>query len=244
MRVIINADDFGLNSTVNFRTNELIKQGKITSATILANAPCADEAIEIALNSSLASFGVHLNCTEGVPLCREAVPEHMLDDSGIFRLEKLESSNDIVNSARFIYREWALQLERVISSGVNVSHIDSHHHMHTRPWLLPILMRLQKEFGICRVRNTMNIYPVDLEIRNLLRLKKKIWSSVLRMSGVRMTSFFTSFAYYESVSWDRGLDTVELMVHPGHPKFDQETTMLENTDLQSLGVELITYHDL
>jgi predicted glycoside hydrolase/deacetylase ChbG (UPF0249 family) len=244
VRVIINADDFGLNSPVNVRTNELIKQGKITSATILANAPCADEAIEIALSSSLASFGVHLNCTEGVPLCREAVAEPFLDDSGKIMREKLGLFSDIDNSAKFVYREWTMQLERVISSGVNVSHIDSHHHMHTRPWLLPILIKIQKEFGIRRVRNTMNIYPQDLTISGGLRLKKKIWSSALRCSGARMTSFFTSYKYHEAISWKRALDTVELMVHPGHPSFAEETNMLEDNDLQSRGFELITYHDL
>ena len=244
MKVIINADDFGLNSTVNSRTNELIRQGKITSATIIANAPCTDEAIELALSSSFASFGVHLNCTEGVALCRDTISEPFLDGNGNIMREKLGLLGNIDSSAKFIYREWTLQLERIIRSGINISHIDSHHHMHTRPWLFPILMKIQKKFGIARVRNTMNIYPKDFEISGSLKLKKKIWSSVMHCSGSKMTTFFTSYKFHEEIPQTRASDTVELMVHPGHPGFSDETRMLENNELQLRGFELINYNGL
>ena len=76
--LIINADDFGLNKSVNGAVSELFQLGAITSATILAPAPLSEEACRISAGSGLA-VGVHwtLNsewADEVEALCRDLVP--------------------------------------------------------------------------------------------------------------------------------------------------------------------------
>ena len=47
MRVIVNADDFGLNACVNDRILDLMSRRRITSATLIANSPAVEEAVLI-----------------------------------------------------------------------------------------------------------------------------------------------------------------------------------------------------
>lgn len=68
MKVIINADDFGLNREVNAAILDLIGRGGITSVTMLANASAIQEGVKKLPKDSPCSFGVHLNLPEFAPL--------------------------------------------------------------------------------------------------------------------------------------------------------------------------------
>src|SRR5215470_3810176 len=60
MRIIVNADDFGFDDDSVDATIECIERGCVTSATIMANMPASDRAIEFARTRPDVSFGVHL----------------------------------------------------------------------------------------------------------------------------------------------------------------------------------------
>ena len=64
MRVIINADDFGLNTDVNDRIIELMSRRCIASATLIENAPAVDEAVRSVPRGGSCSIGVHINLAE------------------------------------------------------------------------------------------------------------------------------------------------------------------------------------
>src|SRR5436190_23836304 len=60
MRIITNADDFGLDTDGTASTIECFAAGALTSATIMPKMPCTDQAVEYALANPQYSFGVHL----------------------------------------------------------------------------------------------------------------------------------------------------------------------------------------
>ena len=68
MRVIINADDFGLNTDVNDRIIELMSRRCIASATLIENAPAVEEAVRSVPRGRNCSIGVHINLAELPPL--------------------------------------------------------------------------------------------------------------------------------------------------------------------------------
>ena len=63
MKLILNADDFGLSPSVNKGIVEAFQQGIISSATMMMNTPYTDEAIELAKKHNLKNIGIHLNLT-------------------------------------------------------------------------------------------------------------------------------------------------------------------------------------
>ena len=84
MRVIINADDFGYSKQVNEAIENAIIAEKISSTTIMANAPFFEEAVAIAHKYDGISYGVHLNLVEFEPLTNREIFTHynLLDSDG------------------------------------------------------------------------------------------------------------------------------------------------------------------
>ena len=60
-KIIINADDFGLNSAVNEAVLASAESGILSSATVMANMPGFFEATRGALSYPRLGVGVHLN---------------------------------------------------------------------------------------------------------------------------------------------------------------------------------------
>ncbi|MBQ7603262.1 MAG: ChbG/HpnK family deacetylase, partial [Clostridia bacterium] len=65
MKLIINADDFGLSSSINRGIVECIEAGIISSTTMMMNTPYTAEAIKMAKDMGLKNVGIHLNLTYG-----------------------------------------------------------------------------------------------------------------------------------------------------------------------------------
>jgi predicted glycoside hydrolase/deacetylase ChbG (UPF0249 family) len=252
MRIIINADDFGMNPSVNEAVLDLLARNRISSVSMLANASSVEDAARRIPAGLNCSFGVHLNLTQFAPLTRvsERGPlANCLDEKGCFAGADIFRAAKITGPLReAMFKELCLQVERILSLGVEVSHFDSHHHIHTIPGLFPVLKRVQKHFRIRKVRNTLNLYHPG-SVGALHLLKKAIWSFALRQYYRTVTtSGFASFAVFFDTAKTNVLshDSIELMVHPGHPEFEQETRLLYSDWQEEIlfATELINYRDL
>lgn len=71
-KLFINADDFGLNASVNKAIVESFNSGLINSTTVMANMPGFEEAVNLIHEYKLdRNIGVHLVLTDGLPLTEE-----------------------------------------------------------------------------------------------------------------------------------------------------------------------------
>lgn len=232
MKLITNADDLGASRSVNAAIFELMAEGLVTSATILANAPATEEACAESGKHPGRSFGVHLNLTEFRPLT--ANPE-LAKLMGEGRGDGPVRNPRILAALRKpVFEEWGAQVKRVQSLGVAVSHLDSHHHVHTIPTLFPVLKAVQKECGITKVRISKNLYTRHEQPSLLLRFKKQLFNAVLRTwHKTKTTDVFTDLAGFrenreliERRSW-----TVEIMLHPGGAGSEMESRQFGDPDL-------------
>jgi predicted glycoside hydrolase/deacetylase ChbG (UPF0249 family) len=255
-RVIINADDLGLSQRVNDAIFGLMARGRLTSATIMAAGPAVEDACRRAKELPACSFGVHMNLTDLVPITHDDALRPLLNDQGGFA-RKARDAAYTPSLLAAVEREWIAQIEKVRAllapHGVAISHLDSHHHVHTHAPLFKVLKRVQRATGVQRVRTTMNLYhPTDPLVGGVKqRAKKKLWDLGLRWSSprTRCADLFTWFWIYHdllpNVSTAR---TVELMVHPGSddPIFRREEELMDTPwETRARGpVELVSYNDL
>lgn len=155
-RIIINADDLGINSKVNNAIDKALQKGLISSSTILANSTTWNEIHKIVERNTNASFGVHLNLTQGLAITKsKTLREYGITDENNhfsdWRKKKIVFTPELLEA---IYNEWDTQIHCVLhENNIPITHIDGHHHIHTLDVLQPVLLRLIKKYNIKAVRN-------------------------------------------------------------------------------------------
>lgn len=251
MLLIINADDLGASKGINDEIFELMSEGLVTSASIMANAPAFEHAVSRMEKFPTCSFGVHLNLTAFAPLGLMKGMEQVIDVHGHLSPALFKTS---INSATraAAYQELVMQVTRAIDAGIPVSHFDSHQHVHTIPKLLPVFKRLQRTFGIRKVRTTINLLPPGDRMSSARSLKKRLFRNALRHFPATQSpeglgdfkDFHMALRSGNCPSYPR----LELMVHPGTPVqcYREEIAMLRSDWRAFLpaGVRLGSYHSV
>lgn len=247
-RFIINADDCGKSIEVNLAIKNCIEAGLITSTTIMANMGDFDGALSLYHDySDRISFGFHLNLDEGEPI----IKNDLLVERGFYKIEKGKMVMAVPNFRKpidknirdAIYHEMEAQITKLFDNGIEVSHIDSHHHLHTSPFILPLVAKLAKKYGIKYIRSIRNYYPMSFN--KCLKFGWKVYASLL-YSGCGMTQYFCSATEYVQSDFRVQDKLIELMCHPGHPKkmFVEEINLLESfINNHHSEIELVSYRD-
>lgn len=253
IKLVINADDFGYSTEINRAIIQLIGTNKLTSATAMANAPAFEQAATESHKWPDCSFGLHLVLTEFFSLSQHPalLDAGIVDENWEFiGEEKLLSIKPSVALINAVIDEWSAQYMRAIDCGMQISHVDSHQHVHTIPWLFPALKLFQRKYSISTIRTTKNLYS-DLEPppSKKLMLSKKIWHLALRNAvRTKTTDYFTSFNSFLSLMKSDSVPTgtLEVMCHPGHQSFREETNLLlENWEASNSGeFELVSYYQI
>lgn len=250
MHVIVNADDLGASQQVNSAIFEMMSQEYVTSATLLANGPYLKEAVNSISLFPKCSFGIHLNISEYRPLLAQENIQPLLGENGFFleddTIRKIKITSSLLQA---IFNEFCAQIEKVMSFGIVISHIDSHQHVHTIPSIFFILKKLQKKYGLRKVRISRNVYSDDMKISKGLVFKKRIFNFMLRnYYKTKTTSAFTDFLtfYRNPMVVNNGCKSIELMVHPGLNDYKYETSLLSTrwADGLSSRVSFINYNQL
>ncbi|MGC8846717.1 MAG: ChbG/HpnK family deacetylase, partial [Candidatus Hydrogenedens sp.] len=128
--LIINADDFGMNHATNMATIRALRVGGVTSSTVMVPCPWFPEAVSIIKENPKVSIGVHTTLTSewgkykwGPVLGRTAVPS-LCDEMGYFYADVpfvyLNAKPEEVE------KEVRAQIDKALSAGIDVTHIDSH----------------------------------------------------------------------------------------------------------------------
>lgn len=158
-RLIVNADDFGLTSGVNQAIVELHGHGLLTSATLMARASATEEAIQLALAHPNLGVGCHVVLVDGSPITPvELLPcltgaKDFSPTLGSFLVRIHTGQATGCNIAQDIETETHAQISRLQSSGLNLTHIDTHKHTHMFPAVLRPVLRAARAAGIRAIRN-------------------------------------------------------------------------------------------
>lgn len=126
MKLIFNADDFGLTESVNLAIVDCFKAGVVKSTTIMMNQPGTAHAIELYQQRLIPEVGLHFTVTAGKPLSDPKDVPSLVDEDGHFL-----SKQALFNKSDVCVNEVALELkaqyQAAIDAGLQINHIDSHH---------------------------------------------------------------------------------------------------------------------
>lgn len=188
LRLIINADDFGLTSGVNRAIAEANRSGVLTSATIMANARAVEEAVSLSRELPTLRTGCHVVLIDGEPV--SAGVTSLTNGSTRFRSSLKEFAVAAVRrriSEEEIEREAEAQIRKIQARGITVTHLDSHKHTHIFPHVLRPILRAARTCGVQAVRNPFE--PLRCWPRRLVLGAPALW---LRSAGVFCFQMFAS----------------------------------------------------
>jgi len=220
------ADDLGLHKSVNDGIIFLLKEGKISGASLMANGEAFEDAVKKCLEVELPNIGIHLNLVEQKSVVSD---EQMSKNHRIFFLKYLLG----LVKKDHIQREFEAQFKKIIQAGIRPLFINGNQHLHLLPGIMNMCIKLAIEYNVSYIRIVNE--PVNLSggkffrklqllFLNLLSLvaKKKI-----KRAGLDCNDFFVGFInagnmsgsdikYAEDLAKKYPDKIVELGCHPGY----------------------------
>ena len=155
MQVILNADDFGRSTSINQAVMRAHREGVLTSASLMVAEEAAEEAVSLARETPTLAVGLHLVVAGGKAVLSSQQIPHLVDEAGRLPTYPVGIGFRYYVSPtmrRELAREVAAQFDRFASTGLPLSHVDGHLHMHMHPTVFGLLIPLAEQYGACGVR--------------------------------------------------------------------------------------------
>lgn len=155
IQLIVNADDFGFSNAVNMAVVKARQQGLLTSASLMVAGDAAAEAVAIAKDDPGLAVGLHLVLSSG----KACLPREMIPN--LVSRESMFSLNPALAAFRYyidprsrlqLRLEIKAQFEAFAETGLPLSHVDGHQHLHTHPAALPTVIEFALKYGAQGIR--------------------------------------------------------------------------------------------
>lgn len=243
-QLIINADDFGIHPAVNEAVRKAATEGILTSTSLMAGGDAFDEAVEMARSMPSLGIGIHLTLVGGIkPVLPPSEVPSLTWDNGVFchdygKLIVRDLEGKI--SLSEVYAEWDAQIQKIMNTGLPVTHMDGHQHMHMWPHFYPIARDLAKKYHISCMRvpdedvlfGMKDGHIIRWAVKNGLSLLSRMHRSDLKKNHIRTNDHFFGMLYGGHLSPERFAKFI-LQTRPGiteimcHPSAD--TRAMEDT---------------
>lgn len=211
LKLIINADDFGMNEGVSRGIVRGLTEGIVSDTTLMVGMPYAEQAAALVLEAGIRNVGIHLTLTCGKPVSQAQAVPSLVDENGCFYPKTalmLEHAKAVD-----VEKEYRAQIAKFFSLGLGMTHIDSHHHSHFYGDNLDIAIKLAKEL------------KVPMRHHNIVAGRDT--KAAILEAGLKTTDEFTIGFYQHGVSikqlqkeidkhLDGGIQSLEVMCHPAY----------------------------
>lgn len=209
MKLIMNADDFGLTPKVNDAIIQCLQAGVVKSTTLMINqAAVSDAMARINAGDVIGDVGLHITLTAGKPILAPEFVTSLVDDAGYFLKKPQLFSRTTINVEQ-AYQEMHAQYQRALELGLRPSHIDSHHFAATLPQLKCAFVQFLNDIGLPARRVDM----FDPGLGGLTVPTTDAFDMNFFDQGVSEQQLQQLILKYQKIIPKNG--TLELMCHPG-----------------------------
>ena len=154
-KLIINADDFGRHQSINNAIIQGHVLGCITSASLMPGGNAFQDAVDKAIEHPQLGIGIHLTLIGEKPVMNPAEIPSLVDDKGYLLKEYTQFLARFLRgkiNLSEVRAELTAQLDKVVASGVRITHIDSHQHLHVLPGINDIVLDIAELHNIKALR--------------------------------------------------------------------------------------------
>lgn len=143
-QLIVTADDVGLDRGMTEGAIRAHREGIVTACSVVANGREFDDAIARLRDVPTLAAGVHLALVEERSLTGLRMPRKYTSFVPLYLARLIPIAA--------IERELRAQIERVLATGLRVTHLNGHQHLHMLPRVFAVVARLAREYEIPYVR--------------------------------------------------------------------------------------------
>ena len=240
IKIIFNADDFGISPGVNQAIFKAHTEGILNSTSLMINQEFAEEAISMAHKMPDLTIGLHVNLTNEKPATLPSDIPSLVGADGKFKhgfvkllILSFLHPKQLQQQA---YIEIKAQIEKYLNTGLKLNHLDGHRHVHMIPAIFKAVKRLQNEYNIPRIR-VMNEHLFNT-IRQNKGFSYLFDGGIVKYFLLRFLSFLNhhqeknyfytilytcklSKAQFDNIKIPSNFEAVEIMIHPGIPEIDK-----------------------
>jgi chitin disaccharide deacetylase len=232
-RLIINADDLGVNPQRSHGIFQCVEFGIVTSVSAFATMTDSQDAVKRAREKGM-SAGLHLNLTDEYPLSKRDDVSSLVDGNGCFfeapRLRQLLDEGAI--KREHLEREIRAQVEWMFDVYGQPTHVNGHMSVNVLPAVIDVLIPIMERYGIrftripCELPLPPHGYEItDAELASVRAMNELalVARDSYRAHGIQSTDHFRGATLFGNSSvknlrhtlsrMDEG--TTELRVHPG-----------------------------
>lgn len=154
-QLIVTADDFGADVSVNAAVERGHRDGILTAASLMVAAPAAADAADRAKAMPRLGIGLHLVLVEGRPvLAPERIPD-LVGTDGLFRTDMAKQGARIFflpHVRRQLAAEIEAQFAAFAATGLPLDHVNAHKHYHLHPTIAAMALDIGRRYGLKAMR--------------------------------------------------------------------------------------------
>ena len=270
LRLIVNADDFGLSRSVNEAVIRAHRDGILTSASVMVNEPACDEAVKLAKENPKLGVGLHITLLMGHSALPAGKIPGLVNNRGEF------SDSPVSTGMKYFFNsglreqlraEIRAQFEKFRDTGLPLDHVNGHLHFHLHPAVFKILMEESDTLGISHLRLTRDCFSRSRRTSHGHLLYRISHAAIFEMLSSRarrpleqkkIRHARITFGLLQNARVDEEYilkllpelppGDSELYSHPSLGEFKHEFDALVSPRVRELvnklGIELIRYQDL
>ena len=270
IRVIINADDFGISHAANRAIVRAHKEGILGSASLMVNGDAANNAVALARENPSLAVGLHLTLVSGKSTLKPSeiigvVNQRFEFDESPVRAGMRYFFNPDLDT--YLKQEIDAQFREFRMAELPLDHVNGHLHFHLHPTVFNHIKRHYQTWGITALRLTREPLLMNLRLawgRYFYRLSHDFIFDRLALNalpalqrrGIRHADFTFGLLqngrmtekYLLRVLENLFPGTFEIYFHPDEEEHAHELEALISPKVREMirqrGIELIRYQDL
>lgn len=154
-RLIVTADDFGLDPAVNEAVEQAHRDGILTSASLMIGAAAAEDAVARARRLPGLRVGLHLTLSDARPVSPIKDVSRLVAADGRFVGGPVEAGLRYAlrpGVRRELAGEIRAQFAAFAKAGLPLDHLNAHQHLHLHPVIGRLVIEIGREFGLHALR--------------------------------------------------------------------------------------------
>jgi hopanoid biosynthesis associated protein HpnK len=154
-RLIVTADDFGMDVAVNEAVEQAFNDGILTCASLMMGGAAVKDAVERAHRMKGLGVGLHITLADGRPTAMRSQVRGLLGPDGRFRNDLARSGirwffNPLIRLQ--LAREINAQFQAFAATGLVLDHVNTHKHLHFHPTVTAMLISIGRRYGMLALR--------------------------------------------------------------------------------------------